>query len=370
MLHRIYFWRKHILTALVLLIVGVEAGACLLTLQARTSPMPQNFGNTGAVVRQLPARNSDQFTFAVVGDTRSFGTFRHMAGDIAAEQPDFTVILGDWVNDGTPDQHAWFRRNTADYGLTGPVFFTPGNHDIDPATYPLGNFDHAYGPANFSFVHNNSLFLFISNLDGRFANTQGVAFLQQFTPEALRQYDHRFLFMHIPPAISPDIKERHTRHEDELLRLIDHLHMDYVIAADFHGLNRTRRNGTEFLISGGGGAHLDTANGPQFYHALLLTVGNGFVSERILPEQSHFDLRDWLGYNLAVKIGPFLLNHWLLCLLLPLLLPTWFLWRRNGRAQRSAASGSAPLLKASATALRSPVCTPSGVLPDVKGPLT
>lgn len=297
------------MAGLYVLAAGVQIYACVVTYSARQSLFPKNFGNFESVREALPLLNADNpFTFAIVGDTRNKSTFGALAKDINKAQPAFVVILGDWVNGGSVDQHAYFRQKMAEYNFSCPVFFTPGNHDVDPIKYPIARFEKEYGPRNFSFVFNDNMFIFISHLDQRFSNQESLKYLRSLNPKTLSAYRNRFVFMHIPPWISPDIKERHTTDEKELMQIFENLNIDYAVAADFHGYNRTRLRGVEYIITGGGGGRLHEAQGQQFHHAIALTVGQNMLSERIIPESAHYDIRDWINMNSTVYVGPFLIK--------------------------------------------------------------
>lgn len=292
------------------LAVFAQLYACLSTRDARRTPMPANYGNFERVRATLPAADPDKpFTFAVVGDPRSSGTFERLAGSITATRPAFIVILGDWVSDGTPDDHAHFRQEAADYGFASPVFFTPGNHDVDPDTYPLQHFEADYGPRNFSFEYGGNLFILISHLDKRFSNEESLNYLRSLDKNRLQKYRRRFVLMHIPPWVSPDIQERHTADENELVGIFKEMGIDYVIAADFHGYNRTSRDGIEYVVTGGGGGKLHEATGRQFHHAIAITVDANMVSEKILPAPAGFEFGASLERNAVTRFGPFLFRH-------------------------------------------------------------
>lgn len=93
------------------------------------------------------------------------------------------------------------------------------------------------------------------------------------------------------------------------MQIFEDLNIDYAMAADFHGYNRTRLRGVEYIITGGGGERLHESQGRQFHHAIALTVGMNMVSERILPASAHFDFKEWIDMNSIAYIGPFLLDH-------------------------------------------------------------
>lgn len=292
------------------LAAGAQMYACVATTSALRSELPDNFGNFERVRASLPASDSNTpFTFVIVGDPRGTGTFEALAKDINKADPAFVVILGDWVKDGSDHQHAYYKRITPDFGFSCPVFFTPGNHDVDPQEYPLTSFERDYGPQNFSFVYDDNIFIFISHLDKRFSNRESLEYLRSLDKNTISSYRNSFVFMHIPPWVSPDIQERHTSDEKELMQIFEDLEIDYVVAADFHGYNRTRLRGVEYIVTGGGGGSLHDARWPQFHHAMALTVGKDMLSERILPASSHFSIKEWIDMNSIVYVGPFLRAH-------------------------------------------------------------
>jgi len=292
------------------MVLGLQCYALLATHQARKSTLPDNFGNFDRVREKLSHTVSDvPFTFVVVGDTRSKGTFELLAQEINAANPAFIVMLGDWVDAGCKAWHDYFRSECREYGFLAPVFFAPGNHDVDPVTYPLETFEREYGPRNFSFVYNDSLFVFISHLDGRFSNQDSLNYLRSLAGQDIGKYRKRLVFMHIPPWVSQDIKERHTEDEVELMHILEEMHIDYAIAADYHGYNRTLRGGVEYVVTGGGGASLHESVGPQFHHAIALSIGIDMVSERIIPIRARTHLGDWLELNCVVHVGPALFSH-------------------------------------------------------------
>ena len=298
------------LGGLYVLAAGLQIYSYIVSHAALQSELPKNFGNFESVRESLAASDANKpFTFVIVGDPRSSATFEALAEDINKAQPAFVVILGDWVKDGTINQHAYFKQKTPDYGFSCPVLFTPGNHDVDPQEYPLTSFERDYGPRNFSFVYEDNIFIFISHLDKRFSNRESLGYLRSLDKKTLSAYRNRFVFMHIPPWISPDIKERHTADENDLMQILEDLKIDYVLAADFHGYNRTRLRGVEYIVTGGGGGRLHDARWPQFHHAVALTVGQDMISERIVPASTHFAIKEWIDMNAIVYIGPFFHDH-------------------------------------------------------------
>jgi hypothetical protein len=284
--------------------------------------LPPLFGNRPGVAQALPPRAPDEpFTFAVVGDTKSLGTFERLAGLIRQAAPDFVVLLGDCVLDATEAEHAFFRAELADEIDFGrPTFYLPGNHDVCETSYPVARFEQTYGTSNFSFVYGQCLFIGLRMLDPPYSNAESLAFLRSLGQGDLAQYRHRFLMMHIPPPVSPDFKARAYPASAELLALIDQMDIDYVMASDFHGYCRVQVGRTHYIVTGGGGARLNKKRGPQFHHAVLLHVDPSAVSERLLVTQQDDHWEDKLEHAAITGIAPLLKRHPWSAILIDLLL--------------------------------------------------
>jgi hypothetical protein len=70
------------------------------------TPLPANFGNHPNVVGKLTGQEKKAlFRFAVVGDTKSIGTFERIAEELRTVPLDFAVLLGDVAYDGTEAYH-------------------------------------------------------------------------------------------------------------------------------------------------------------------------------------------------------------------------------------------------------------------------
>jgi predicted phosphohydrolase len=287
--------------------LGFQIYAVAATRRARTTPLPALFGNGPEVVKALQARPvGDTFTFAVVGDTKSLGTFERVAQMIRRANPDFVVLLGDCTFDGTQEEHDYLRVEMADeIDFTRPTFYLTGNHDVNEAKYPVARFEQTYGPSNFSFEYGNCLFIGMRILDPPYNNEESLAYLRSLSKADLGKYRHRFLMMHIPPPVSPDFQARTYPESGELLNIIDQMNIDYVLAGDFHGYCRTQVGQTNYLISGGGGARLNKKHGRQFNHAIFLRVGSDYVSEQILMARPANDWEDMLEHAAIVHVAPF-----------------------------------------------------------------
>ena len=121
------------------------------------------------------------------------------------------------------------------------------------------------------------------------------------------KYRYRFVFLHNPPAISPDFSARSINGGPQLVSLFNRLHADYVFGGDFHGYARTRFGYPTYLITGGGGGNLEGDS--QFHHAVVVTVGKNLISERIIKVDKSVDLEDVLAKRAIGDIYPWLLEN-------------------------------------------------------------
>ncbi|HNT34635.1 MAG TPA: metallophosphoesterase [bacterium] len=256
-------------------------------------PLPPLFGNFNDnqdILERIPPK--EEFSFAVAGDTRSFGTFERICEELRKTDIDFAVLLGDCTYTGTEEQHQYLRAEwVREYALPCPVFYLVGNHDINPKTFPLNRFEEVYGPSIFSFEYQGSLFIMLRILhEKRGSNEESLAFLRSFRNKPLDQYKYIFAFMHMPPHISPFFHSKGYPDEKELVSLFEELGVDYVFSGDFHGYARVKLRETTFIISGGGGGHLEKQPSGQFTHALMMRVTPDSVEERIVhvPESKGF----------------------------------------------------------------------------------
>jgi hypothetical protein len=273
-------------------------------------PLPPYFGNHPDVIRMLTDQSEKEaFRFAVVGDTKSIGTFERIAEELRHQALDFAVLLGDVAYNGTESFHRWLRSEINEYKLEVPTFYIIGNHDVDPATFPVRRFEEIYGPGIFSFVYQDCLFIGLRILDEPYSNQESIDFLTHIASGPTERFRHKFVFMHIPPPISADFSARSFNGGAKLVALFKKVQADYVFAGDFHGYARTRFGLTNYLVTGGGGARLKNKKFKQFHHAVVVTVSQDRVSERIIQVDKNEEFEDALEKLAVGEVYPWLMEH-------------------------------------------------------------
>lgn len=289
--------------------------------RADRAVLPANFGNFEQVRTFLPKKlPGDSFSFAVVGDTQGgHETFEQIAEELRQEELTFMVLLGDIVSRGTEGQHTFLRSELQEeFHAPCPIFYVVGNHDVSSRGFSLSDFKRTYGPTNFAFTYQGCLFVMLQvTMDGE-ENAETIAFLKATLAAQRTQCRKIFVFMHVPPPVSPDFSAKEFPRSKQFIELFDTFGVDYVLAGDYHGYARTRRNGTVYLISGGGGARLRKALFGKFHHCLVVTVGPDSISEKILFKEGKQNFEDSVeGYAVA-DFYPWLRTHKLLAILLNL----------------------------------------------------
>jgi len=129
-----------ILTLVVVLALLVfEAYVLILNHFDGKLPLPLNFGNHPHVIKMLTdQREQDAFRFAVIGDTKSVGTFERIAEQSPREALDFAVLLGDVSFMGKESYHRLLRAQIDEAAFGVPTFYVVGNHTLEYETFPKG----------------------------------------------------------------------------------------------------------------------------------------------------------------------------------------------------------------------------------------
>jgi Calcineurin-like phosphoesterase len=224
-----------------------------------------------ARIEAMPA--ADTVRFAVAGDSGAWpdptaeAIFAQLVRQVAAldPAPAFFANLGDFAGPGTPDRHERYLELVEPLGI--PSLCVVGNHDLDDPAGPE-TFERIHGPASFTFAHGHTRFVALDAAPG----TPGqVEIVEPEGPreEVLRFLDdtlagaeepNRVVLMHMPPALD----RRYAPHEDwgfvvrerEFLDLLRRHRVGLVCAAHGLAFDTVVRDGTRFVMSGGGGTGL------------------------------------------------------------------------------------------------------------------
>ncbi len=317
-------FRKGVQVPLFLMLVLVlvfEVYTIIVVYTEGDAALPAMFGNFERVRRLLvDEEQREEFSFAVVGDTRiGPETFERICEKMKDEPLSFMVLLGDCVREGTGGYHRFLRSEWAEeLALPFPVFYVAGNHDVSKEGFPISRFEEIYGPTNFFFDYQGCLFIVLRVLNKPYSTEESLAFLESSLSARRQDYRKVIVFMHIPPPVSPDFSARSFENARKFVALFDRFHVDYVIAGDYHGYARVKLKDTVYLVTGGGGAHLERQKFGRFHHAVVIKVGQDSTSERILFVNRMKEIEDRAEELALAEVHPWLKNNLLLAITLNL----------------------------------------------------
>ena len=316
-------WVSILFLFLMLLFLGFEVYAMRWYHFKGHEELPPLSGNFLHVREELTREKpKEEFRFAVIGDTKSAGTFEKIARELREEPLSFVVFLGDFVRRGTEGEHRYFKAEFAtEFAFPFPAFFLIGNHDVDVNTFPISRFEEVYGPSIFSFEYQGCLFILLRILDKPYSTKESLQFLEKFISEdASSRYRKIFVFSHIPPPVSSQIDAREFEGAEEFISLVKRVQADYVITGDYHGYARIKKGHTVYLVTGGGGAHLKKSKYGCFHHAMVINVSKEKVTENILFVNRDEDMEDRVERFILADMYPWMKEHFLILSFLNIIL--------------------------------------------------
>ena len=279
--------------------------------------LPDNYGNFDKNIRRLEGSESkDSFSFGVVGDPHGSGTFERLCEQLRNEPLSFIVITGDFSKRCRKSYHDFFIYQCAKtYDLSVPVFLIPGNRDVDyDNTYgndiSMDQFRDMYGPENFCFEYSGCLFVGVCTFPAHVSSAGGIEYLEKTLATRRKKGQKVFVFTHMPPVLKPGIETGTFRNSGQFIEIVNRYEVDYVIASHYHGYTRSERNGTIYLVTGGGGGDLhETESFGGLHHAMVLTVDGDSVSEKVILAQSRQKPSRRLARASLAYFNPVLAKH-------------------------------------------------------------
>jgi Calcineurin-like phosphoesterase len=246
--------------------------------------------------------------------------------------PSSLVVLGDFVKKPDLWNHRFFLTEMIrEINPPFPVFLVPGNHDIDyrgaikderRRTTPE-IFEFLYGPKKFHFIYNDCLFI-ISEIEAG-NPTAYMDYLRTALAEKGQGRKHIFVFIHVPPRwLTAGLGVPYPR-EKEFFSLLETYKVTTCFFGDYHGYIRAWRGGTNFIVSGGTGGHLEgeAFEWGHLHHILKVNVDHDTISENLImaPEGSSFEdiFENWVFLHLFPLIEE---RGWILYLPFGLFLST------------------------------------------------
>lgn len=234
-----------------------------------------------------------QYTFAVFGDNRSAdaGTaqpavFIKILKSMKTQHTVFALNAGDSINSLPNDDKykAAYDEYSSDirsfYG--GKVYLAIGNHDVEGISARQNFFRYKDGGLFYSFDYLNSHFIV---LDSEIIGQQNLITGDQLNwlkndLQKSSKAAHRFVFLHKPlypvDGHSGHSMDIYPADRDALHKLFADNNIDIVFNGHEHVFYDMTKDGVRYIITGGAGSPLYTANdGTGSYHHYVLVHVTG-----------------------------------------------------------------------------------------------
>ncbi|NSC21035.1 multidrug transporter [Streptomyces albus subsp. chlorinus] len=218
-------------------------------------------------------------------DSEAVRQARRTLREIRAARPDFLVVNGDLVDEGSPADLAFARKLlTEELGDALPWYYVPGNHEVMGGS--IADFVKEFGPAQRTFDHKGTRFLTLdtSSLTVRGGGYGQFQELRRQLDEAAR--DRRVtsvaVIQHVPPRDPTP---------QQASRLTDRMEAD--LLEDWLSRFRARSGKGAALVAG----HVGTFDASRVDGVPYLVNGNAGKSPAAPPDQGGFTGWSLLGID-------------------------------------------------------------------------
>jgi predicted phosphodiesterase len=205
---------------------------------------------------------------------------------------DFVIHLGDMTKDGDSDLE-WKRHMEMISAYDFEFHHIPGNHEYSSSERPFPEYlkylDTEEDRTYYTFSLEDTRFFFLDSMDLFFDGTKQM---QWFRSELLESREGNVLiFLHVPfYSIGKHAESEISKKQRELILPLLAMRKEKkytVISGHDHLFYHTKRNGIEYLVSGGGGSPLYNSSFSEnlekgvaiegdlyasFHHCLIFTI--------------------------------------------------------------------------------------------------
>ena len=247
-------------------------------------------GQVAAARKQLEvsAKAKDKFDFVVIGDSRGgLDILRHQMREINALNPAFVLYTGDLVGEGTEQE---YKEGLAVLkSIKAPVFPALGNHERRNGGIQW-YYKYFGKDADYSFDHGKWRFVSLDNSTGAVSSGQ-LSWLQV----QLATPGHKIVFAHEPPPIGVWRVHAFQGNQKEFVKIVADAKVDACLFGHIHIYDRTVKDGTLMVVSGGGGAPLyrlpifNSREGGAFYHYVIGHAGPDGVTFEVKRSATEFN---------------------------------------------------------------------------------
>jgi len=224
---------------------------------------------------------TDGFDFVVLGDSRDGAeVYSRLLTRARSLHPLFIIHTGDFVKKGDPVEYEDYIKQIAAFDI--PMVHLPGNHDVRNGEDTYRRF---VGEPNWYFDVGRIRLIGLDNADGTFS-AKAVAFARK----TLTDQKTCLVAFHYPPAVGrwtvhAMVQDQKAGGGGEVLNIIKKVKVPLVFLGHIHLYDEMDIEGTQYIISAGGGAKLYDKYGfgkPE-YGFLLVQVKPQGITHRWVP---------------------------------------------------------------------------------------
>lgn len=230
--------------------------------------------NALAVPSVVAPANSNQFTFAMVGDLHvsqgNTDRFKQILKGARDEGDEFIILLGDLVDRGDVGSFSAIKDALKEFGFEGRVLPLLGNHEIFDGGW--AEFGSSWGASHYSVTVGNSRFVALDTADGMVGESQ----FEWLSQELLKQTSsaHTFILSHYMPIVPGQrtyLRLSNQTEAERLMKLGSLRGVRGVFGGHYHSFCRENVGGVEYVVAGGGGGRRMEPIKNHFYVQVLVS---------------------------------------------------------------------------------------------------
>lgn len=223
------------------------------------------------------------FRFAVIGDIQGNDEVcTRLLSMIVEDGNGFVISTGNLVEDGSEASFEAFSELRARLPL--PLYPVPGNHDRDDKDTLTYYLEYSSAPgSHYSFDAEQVHFTMVNSSTGGLTDSE----LRWISDDlGSTELPVKVVVLHYPPFDPDGTSDTLASGSEAFIDLMEDYGVAYVFAGHIHAYSAEERNGTMYVITGGGGAPLDDEEHPQsFYHYVQVTVNGAEITTEVRPLQ-------------------------------------------------------------------------------------
>ena len=302
--HNIFISKLHLLTVILLLSIASS-------ISAQDLSNPYNPYSKMDALKKKTGNKVTQMHFIVFGDSKGSNHFPGVLKRADTLKPQFCITTADLVNTGggkkgkkdykkLDEQGGWFLRKY-------PMWPTVGNHEEKGGDDSIKNFTNFFGMASdmYSFEYGNARFIALPWPKIK-DDPKKLSWLEEELKKANGK--HIFIYKHRPHyTVGKKSYDDVDGKETPTTRLYDKYNVTAVFSGHNHIYYRTKRNGTNYIISAGAGAPIyelkrekDALKG-DVYYGKLTSKNGGYKFHSANGTET--PIAEAMYYVLSVKIN-------------------------------------------------------------------